>query len=524
MLKHFDRATGVLGAASRRRGADSGYFNGLPAAVRTVWRARLITSMVARPMRLLFVTPELTPYSGSTPIGDACGALPKALRGRGHEVTVLSPLYGFIDPVDSSLARRLRKVEVELGSGSSAFTVFDARTAAGVDLLFLGHEELFGDLEDVPLDDADPAVGKCFGAFAKAALEVIRSDADGYDGVICVDWQTALVPLLAKHEGLDVATVLLVSDVRRQGRFERDLMGELGLDDSLFSIDGLEFYGKLCFLKGGVQAADRVTTVSPSYATEVVQYADGLEGAFKARGKEFLGIVGGVDTALWNPATDAHLESRFDPMDLSGKKRCKAAFQQEAGFPVRDDLPLIVALGTITADSGLDVLARIGGRVLRNDVQIAIIAEGDEVDDDLLDVLGEHAERWPDRVYLADDPDTGAVHRALSAADLVLVEPSQDPGGATQLRAHRYGALPIGLRAGALADTVVDCDAKLSTGTGFTYDEASDDVILATVQRGVASFAKRSAFEKVRQQAMRSDQGWERSAYLYERLLSSLAG
>jgi len=473
-------------------------------------------------MRLLFVTPELTPYSGSTPIGDACGALPKALRGRGHEVTVLSPLYGFIDPVDSSLARRLRKVEVELGGGKSAFTVFDARTAAGVDLLFLRHEELFGELDDVPLLDDDPAVGKCFGAFSKAAVEVLRADGDGYDAVICVDWQTALVPLLVSHSDLDVPTVLLVSDVRRQGRFERDLMGELGLDESLFSIEGLEFYGKLCFLKGGVQAADRVTTVSPSYAAEVVQYADGLEGVFGSRGKDFVGIAGGVDTALWNPATDAHLESRFDPMDLSGKRRCKAAFQKEAGFPIRDDVPLLVALGTLTPDSGLDVLARIGGRVLRNDVQVAIVAEGDEVDDDLLDVLGEHAERWPDRVYLADDPDVADVHRALSAADLVLVEPSQDPGGATQLRAHRYGALPIGLRAGALADTVVDCDAKLGTGTGFTYDEASDDVILATVQRAIGAFAKRSAFESVRRQALRSDQGWERSAYLYERLVSSL--
>ena len=473
-------------------------------------------------MRLLIITPELPPYSSATPIGDACWALPKALRGRGHDVTVLSPLYGFVDHSAHALARRLRKVEVELTDGPTSFHVYDTRTAAGVDLMMLAHDELLGGIEQVPLGDDEPGSAVVFGAFAKAAVQVIRAAKPAFDQVICVDWQTALVPALLREAGVDVPTIMVVSDVRRQGQFEREALARLGLPDSFFTDDRLEFYGKACFLKGGIQAASRVTTVSPSYATEVLQYAAGLEGVFESRGKDFMGIAGGVDTAIWNPTTDAHLVSRYDPMDLSGKRRCKAAMQQALGFPVRDDVPLIAAIGAISPSSGLDVLGRIIAKIMRNDLQLVVVNEGD-ADPALVDVLTAQSKRWPDRLHVLGDADTTDVHRAFSAADAVIVPPSQAPGGATQLRAHRYGALPIGLRAGAFADTVVDCDARLVTGTGFTYDEASDDVVLATVQRAIGAFAKRRAFEGVRSRAMRADQGWERAAYLYQRLFDSLA-
>lgn len=473
-------------------------------------------------MRLLFVTPELTPYSGATPTGEACWALPKALVGRGHEVTILSPLYGFVDPEARGLARRLRKVKIKLGEQEEAFTVFDARTAAGVDLLFLSHEGFLGGVDAVPLDAEDEATGLLFGAFAKAAVEVLRADDAGYDRVCCFDWQTGLVPMLVQQAGLEVPSIFAMSDVRRQGRFERGLLGKLGLSEDLFSVDGLEFYGKVCFLKGGVGKADRVTTVAPSYAVEVAEQADGFEGVLQARGKDFSGIAGGIDVAVWNPATDAHLTQRFDPMDLSGKRRCKAAMQEAVDLPVRDDVPLIVAMGPLHPSSGLDVLARIGERLMRNDVQLLVVAEG-AVDPELVKVLEEHSERWPDRFQVLAEADTGTRHRALSAADLVLVPPAQAPGGSTQLRAHRYGALPMGLRSAAVADTVVDCDAKLSAGSGFLFDTAEDDVVLATMQRAVGAFATGEPFERIRSRALRADHGWDRAAYLYERLYASVA-
>ncbi len=475
-------------------------------------------------MRLLFVTPEVTHYSGAGSTGDACWALPKALKGRGHDVTILSPLYGFMDPAARGLARRLRKVKVQLGADRSyAFEVYDARTAAGVDLLFLGHEELFRSCTALPTG-ADPEDGLRFGAFSKAAIEVARSDEKGFDVLHCHGWQTALVPVLIGEEELEVPTLLTVHDVEQKGIFDRGLVEQLGLPRELFGIDGLEFYGKTCLLKGGVLEADRVTTVSSTYARELTREggAGGLEGVFESRQKELSGIVGGVDVAVWNPATDAQLESRFDPMDLSGKRRSKAGLQHALGLPVRDDVPLIGVLGALDPSSGLDALPRIISRVMHNDVQVVIVADAEPADESLRTVMVEHARRWPDRLSVQVDATDSLVHRTLAASDLVLVPPKQPPGGSLQMRAHRYGALPIGPATGAIADSVVDCDAKLATGTGFLYGAGSDEEVLAGLQRATAAYDRRPAFEKVRARAMRTDHGWERAAYLYERLYDAV--
>jgi starch synthase len=476
-------------------------------------------------MRLLFVTPEVTPYSGATPTGDVAWALPKALKGRGHEVTVLSPLYGYIDPSARGLARRLRKVTVELGGGERcAFEVYDARTSAGIDLLFLGQETLFRPLKALPTG-ADPDDGLRFGAFCRAALEVARADEKGFDVIHCHDWQTALVPVLRRLEELEVPTVLTVHDASARGLFGRDLLARLGLPSSLFAIDGLEFYGKTCLLKGGVLEADRITTLSPTYARELTREGTlgGLEGVFRQRSAELSGITGGVDVAVWNPATDPHLEARFDPMDRSGKRRNKVALQRELELPQRDDVPLIGVLGALHPSSGLDVLARIVSRLMRNDVQVAVFGDREPCDESLATVLEEHARRWPDRLAVRRSATDPLMHRALGGSDFVLVPPRQPPGGSMQMRAHRYGALPIGPASGSVADTVVDCDSKLTSGNGFLFAASDDDAtILATVQRAIAAFGRRAELEKVRARALRGDHGWDRSAYLYERLYESL--
>lgn len=478
-------------------------------------------------MRLLFVTPEVTPYSGASPVGDACWALPKALKGRGHDVTILAPLYGFIDPASRSLARRLRKVTVSLGDEKCAFEVYDARTPAGIEVMFLGHETLFRPCTSVPTG-SDPEDGVRFAAFCKAAIEVARADEKGFDAIHCHDWPAALVPVLAKLEQLELKTVLTVHDAKSQGLFGRELLSKVGLPGVLFSIDGLEFFGKACLLKGGILEADRVTTVSPSYARELTLEggAAGLEGVFRQREKELTGITGGVDVAVWNPATDAHLESRFDPMGLAGKQRSKAGLQRDLELPISEDVALIGVIGALHPSTGLDALARIIGRVMHNDVQVAVISHGPE-DESLVTVLKEHARRWPDRLAVRTSPSDALLHRALAGSDFVIVPPLATPGESMQMRAQRYGALPIGRAMGAVADTVVDCDAKLTTGNGFLYapaegEASSDEALLAAVQRAASAYTKRPAFERVRARAMRADLGWERAAYLYERLYESL--
>jgi starch synthase len=210
-------------------------------------------------------------------------------------------------------------------------------------------------------------------------------------------------------------------------------------------------------------------------------------------------------------------------MDRTGKRRNKTALQQELALPVRDDVPLIGVGGALDPSSGLDLVARIVSRLMRNDVQVAVFGEAGGSEPTLARVLQEHARRWPDRLAVRPDSDDAAIHRAIGGSDFVLVPPKQGPGGAMQQRAHRYGALPIGLASASVADSVVDCDAKLSTGNGFLYDAPTDDAALAAVQRAIAAFTQRDALERLRGRALRTDHGWDRPAYLYERLYESIA-
>jgi starch synthase len=476
-------------------------------------------------MEILFVTSEVAPFSKATGLADVCGALPKALRGLGHKVTVLSPLYPHIDPAARSLARRLMKIEVQLGGKKVACELYDGRTPGGVDLLFLGHEELFRRVPHVYGEgDAYALDAQRFALLSLGALELIKKREPRFDVLHAHDWPAALAVFMAKRDPALAAlpTVLTIHDLAHQGSFPKAMMETLGLPWSLFTPEGLEFYGLLNVLKGGVLAASRVTTVSPAYAQEIrtPEGGHGLDGVLRARGKDVLGILDGVDVAVWNPATDAALPSRFDPIDLAGKARCKSELQQACGLPQRADLPLLAASGKLTPGRGFDLLAKALPQVLRNDVQLVIHAEGD-ADADLHEVFAELASRWPDRLALLTG-DESATHRVLGGSDLFVIPSRTEPSGHLQRYAHRYGTLPICRRTGGHIDTVVDLDAKLEGGSGFLYDEETPQALLGAIRRGVAAFTLKAPFDAARRRVMRIDHSWERSARLYESLYREL--
>jgi starch synthase len=480
-------------------------------------------------MDILVVTAEISPYSRSTSAAETCAALPKALRGLGHKVTVLSPLWASIDPSGRQLARRLVKIEVEVDGQKRSLPLFEGRSAGGVELSFLAEETLFP--RNAAPSDAGPETAARWGAFARATIELIKKRESLPDVVHCVGWQTAMLPALMRdHEALaSIPTVLTIHDVRAQGLFEKSSLGAFGLDPSWWRIDGVEFYGKLSTLKAGVQTASRLATPSPSYAREITEQAGGLEGALRARASTLVGILDGVDTSVWNSATDPWLEARFDAMDVAGagtygKQRCKSAMQKELGLPTRGDVALVSTIGVIAGgESGDALLADITPKLVRNDVQLAVIAEPGS-DPAVVSRFVQLAARWSDRVAVRHDVDQGTVHRVIGASDLVLVPASLDPSGARAMQAHRYGALPIARRAGGIADAVVDCDPKLSSGTGFLWEEESGEAMLGALQRALAAFAQGPRFRALQHRVMTIDHSWDRSARLYERLYRSASG
>ena len=472
-------------------------------------------------MDIVLVTPEIAPYARFSHVGDAFAALPKALRGLGHKVTVIAPLWPSIDPAARHLARRLTRLNVEIDGQDRAFALFEGRSAGGVDLHFLSEESLF--VAGAETDESSPAAARRFGAFCRAAQQLIARRDTAPDVVHLVGWQTAPLALLfAQSEGPRIPTVLSVHDVTAQGLFDREAMAEFGIPSRLFTIDGVEFFGRFSALKAGIQFATIVTTPSPMFATEIREKAGGLEGVLSARGEDLSGVLHGVDAAVWNAATDPHLESRFDPMEVGGngrigKLRCKSAFQRELELPVRDDVALIAAIGPVEPGNALALAIESLPRIVRNDVQIVLLCEG-EGDAELLEQAEEAAGRWADRIAIISSADAPLLHRAYGAADAVIV-PSLGGGWAGEaMQAQRYGAMPIGRGVGAFADAVVDCDAKLSSGTGFVFQAPTADALTATLGRVVAAYANRPSFRALAQRAMMMDHSWERAGRLSERL------
>ncbi len=482
-------------------------------------------------MEILFVSTELAPFVKVGGLADVAAALPKALRGLGHKVTIVAPRFPEFEESGLLVARRLTPLSVQLGGKAFEITMYDGRLPSQVELVLVdvpGMYDRGGIYGRGHEDFADNAIR--FALLSRAAVEIAKARALAgapYDVIHCNDWPTALVPVYKKEAAESVPalaatkTVLTVHNVAHQGVFPREVVPTLGLGWEHFTIEGLEFYGKANLLKLGVVTADAVTTVSPTYAREIASTAGhGLEGVLAARGSSLVGIANGVDNAVWNPATDAALAGRFDAEDAANKTRCRGALQRELGLPLDTGVPILLSVGRLVAQKGTDLVAAAIPRLLRaTDAQIIVCGEGDDA---LAAALGDAAKKSDGRAVFVRGASEQLVHRAFAAADLVLVPSRFEPCGLVQLYAHRYGALPVAHATGGLVDTVVDCDAKLETGTGFLFQEDTVEALVGATERGIAAHASPRWPQLVRR-VMRLDRGWERPARQYEQVYRAAA-
>lgn len=482
-------------------------------------------------MDILFVTTELAPFVKVGGLADVSAALPKTLRMLGATVTVVLPRFPALEAGGLLVARRLTPLKITLGSTTYDVTVFDGRLASQVDLVLVDAPGLYdraGVYGENGEDYPDNALR--FALLARAAAELARQRASSgrpYDVVHGHDWPAALVPTYLKEltaqtpELARTKTVLTLHNVAHQGIFPKDTLPTLGLGWDLFNVDGLEFYGSMNLLKQGIRSADAVTTVSETYA-RAIQTPEGgerLDGVLAARGASLLGITNGVDASVWNPATDVHLAARFDAEDIHGKGRCRGALQKELGLDLDPTVPLLVSVGRIVHQKGSDILAAAIPKILRaTDAQIVVAGDGDAA---LVKKLESALGKAPGRAAFVGAASESLVHRMFGAADLVMIPSRFEPCGLVQLYAQRYGALPVARATGGLVDTIVDCDAKLETGTGFLFDEMDDGALLAAVERGIAAKVHPRWPALVRR-VMRLDRGWERPARRYEQLYRSL--
>lgn len=477
-------------------------------------------------MRVLYVSTEVFPAIKTGGLADVNAALPAALMGLGVDVRLLLPAFPALVAAAGQHAHVAR-----LGS------------AFGVDEVSLGRAGLYGvpaylidaprlySREGTPYGDAAgrdwPDNHLRFALLGWVAARFADGGIDGWrpDVVHGHDWHTGLAPAyLAARGGDRPASVFTVHNLAFQGQFDAAVFGELGLPREFFSMHGVEFHGALNFMKAGLHYADRVTTVSPTYAKEIrtEEFGFGMDGLLRSRGGVLEGILNGVDRALWNPAEDAQLAANFDAEDMSGKEACKRALRAELGLEAGATGPLFGAVSRLTGQKGLDLLLGTLPDLLGRGAQLALLGSGEAA---IEAAFAAAAARHPRQVAVRLDYDEALAHRIIAAADVIAVPSRFEPCGLTQMYGLAYGTLPLVRRVGGLADTVRDADAGSlaeGTATGFVFGEASAVALGEAIGRVFALWQTPSSWARVRRTAMRQDHGWDVSAGRYLALYRQL--
>ena len=475
-------------------------------------------------MQVLYITAELYPWVKSGGLGDVAAALPPALIAEGIDVRLLLPGFrGFLDafPGITDIARLTTPFATE------RVRVCLTRLPGSESLAYLVDHPAFYDRPGNPYagpDSSDwPDNHRRFGLFGWIAAELARGADPGWrpDILHGHDWHTGLAPayLAARPPAAGhVPTVFTVHNLAYRGPFPGTIFPELALPPEFFSIDGVEFFGTVSFIKAGLFYSDRLTTVSPTYAREIQTpaFGWGLDGLLRARNNVLTGILNGVDPRFWDPRHDKNLPQTYCTEDAAaGKRAAKAVLQRRLGLEPGDGGPLHGAVSRLTPQKGLDLVLAGLPDLVTGGGQLALLGSGD---DDLEQAFRAAAEQYRGRVGVAIGYDESLAHLIIGGSDVILVPSRFEPCGLTQLYALRYGALPLVRRIGGLADTVVDATAtSLAEGvaTGFAFDDDSPSALMSAIGRATELFREREIWQRMMRRAMTRDFSWAAAARLY---------
>jgi starch synthase len=476
-------------------------------------------------MRVLHVASEVAPYSKTGGLADVLGGLPSALQKLGHDVTVVTPRYGSIDPDRFGLARWLTPLPVALGAESVTASIFEGRPPGGAKLrvLFVDHAPSFqrkGLYREGGVDYPDNA--RRFTLLGRAALGLCAQLNWRPDIVHGHDWQAGPLLIDATRSSLAPRTVFTVHNLAFQGLFPESIVDELGFPRALYNPEGFEFYGQASLLKAGLVFADRLTTVSPGYAREIQtpEHGMGLDGLLRARADRLTGILNGVDYDVWNPERDPLLPARYDADRLDGKRVCKAALQREFGLPVKPDAPLFGSVSRLTDQKGFDLIVAALPQLLEHDLQYVALGTGDSaIETALRDLQKKH----PKKVSVEIAYDERLAHLIEAGADSFVMPSRYEPCGLNQLYSLRYGTPPIVRATGGLDDSIVDFDARSQTGTGFKLEPYTAQALYETWRRALLVYRDSPAdFTRLLRRAMSQDFSWTAAARRYADLYTHL--
>jgi starch synthase len=468
-------------------------------------------------VKVVFVSSEVAPFAKTGGLADVCAALPTVLAEMGHEISVVTPLYATTPR--SGLTRLFEGLPVPQGSDRIHADVWEGRLGkARVFLLdppgFFERPFLYGPASGEYADNPYR-----FAFLSRGALALAEELGLTPDVFHAHDWQTGLLPLylrrnLSESPLQHAATVFTVHNLGYQGNFPPEVLIPLSLGTDLWGPEGIEFYGSVSFLKSGILFADRLSTVSPTYAREIQtpEFGHGLDGFVRAYEGKLRGILNGIDAQTWNPIADPNIPAPFSEGDLSGKRICKARFQEAMGLPRRPQTPLVTIVSRLVEQKGWDLFADIANAFLEDDVQLTVLGTGTPTLEGFFRSL---ETRYPHQVAVRLGFDEGQAHRAQAGADLLLMPSRYEPCGLTQMYALRYGTVPVVRATGGLRDSIVDVDLHPLAGTGFQFEGYDSRALLARLRHALSLYRNRAQWERVVRRGMAQDFSWKRAATEY---------
>lgn len=473
-------------------------------------------------MKILIVSSEVFPFAKTTELADFAGALPVALHKQGHDVRVITPKYKVTNEQTFQLQPMVDTLDIPISNRREPCSILQGELAPSVPVYFIKNDmyyqrdQLYGDSQGDYPDNAERFI-----YFSRSIPEICKKLEFIPDIIHCHDWQTGLVPVYLRQfykTDPTFAQTALVYTIHRlgyQGLFWHYDMHLTGLGWELFTPDGLEYYGKINLMKGGLLWADKITTISKTYAQQIQtrEYGHGLEGVFQFRKNDLQGLNNGVDYAVWNPETDPLIAQNYSPQDLDGKTACKQDLLQVLGLPEQTSYPLIGMFSQLDNQKGFDLVADIIDAVLAQDLYFVLLGTGHEKYQKLFQHL---AEKYPKTLGFRLTYDDTLVHKLVAGADMFLMPSRHEPCGRYQIYSLKYGTVPIVRTTGGLKDTVISFQPDTGIGTGITFDDYQADALSAALTTAFDLYRNKDVWNALMVRGMAEDFSWDVSAKAYE--------
>jgi starch synthase len=481
-------------------------------------------------LKVVMVASEVMPFAKTGGLADATGALPKALAALGHQVSVIMPRYPMVERAVRSLEKVHDGLAVPMGAHTEKGVIWSTKVAPRIPIYFVEHQGFFTREALYTTAGGDyPDNAQRFAFFAKAALAACRELDLQPDVIHCHDWQTALLPAYLKtprpHDDTLAAagSLLTVHNLSYQGLFPPEVMAFLDLPPETYAPDGIEFYGRVNYLKAGIVYADVINAVSRRYSQEIQtdEFGCGLEGILRYRSQDVYGVLNGIDDREWNPSSDRLIAARYSRTDLSGKQMCKRDLLATLGLPAEMvQVPLVGMISRLVDHKGFDLLENIIQRLLALDLGLVVLGTGEAH----YEAFWQRIQgRYPTKVGVCIGFDNTLAHKIEAGSDMFLMPSRFEPCGLNQMYSLRYGTVPVVRATGGLDDTIEPYDPTRDRGNGFKFAPYEAETLLMTVQQALAAYRDRAAWERLMRRGMEADFSWTKSAQEYATLYTRAA-